>query len=263
MTRYGLIGAASLVSLGAHSASQALAQLGDLGRDVLPGLRPPPCRARPSPALSAVRVSRASPIRPCWAATSLFRSIGSRVAWMIVLPVGIPTPKPVSAKLQPMPRMTSASARKRFTGRGFARPPLPERQRVILREGALALDRGGHRDVPGLGQALQLRPGPRVVHALARVDHRVLGRRQHPGGLGHRGRVGAAPGGEARHVDPAVRAPPRSTGRAGTSISTGPGRPLRSWKKARRSTSGAARPMVSGSAHLVMCRMFRVELKFG
>ena len=44
---------------------------------------------------------------------------------MIVLPAGMPTPKPVSAKLQPTPRMTSASARKRLTGRGLARPPLP------------------------------------------------------------------------------------------------------------------------------------------
>ncbi len=44
---------------------------------------------------------------------------------MIVLPAGMPTPKPVRAKLQPMPRMTSASARKRLTARGFARPPLP------------------------------------------------------------------------------------------------------------------------------------------
>ena len=44
---------------------------------------------------------------------------------MIVLPAGMPTPKPVSAKLQPIPRITSASARKVFTGRGLARPPLP------------------------------------------------------------------------------------------------------------------------------------------
>ncbi len=44
---------------------------------------------------------------------------------MIVLPRGMPTPKPVSAKLQPTPRMTSASSRKAFTGLGLARPPLP------------------------------------------------------------------------------------------------------------------------------------------
>ena len=46
-------------------------------------------------------------------------------------------------------------------------------------------------------------------------------------------------------------------------MSTGPGRPLRSWKKARRSTSGVDRPDVSGSAHFVMFRMFTVELKLG
>ena len=44
---------------------------------------------------------------------------------MMVLPRGIGTPKPVSAKLQPTPRMTSASSRKVFTVRGLARPPDP------------------------------------------------------------------------------------------------------------------------------------------
>ena len=74
---------------------------------------------------SAASVNWASPIRPYWAGTSLLRSMGSRVAWMMVLPRGMGTPKPVNVKLQPMPRITSASARKAFTARGFDRPPLP------------------------------------------------------------------------------------------------------------------------------------------
>ena len=44
---------------------------------------------------------------------------------MIVLPAGIGTPKPVRAKLQPTPRITSASLRNVFTARGLARPPEP------------------------------------------------------------------------------------------------------------------------------------------
>ena len=44
---------------------------------------------------------------------------------MMVLPLGMGTPKPVRAKLQPMPRMTSASLRNAFTGRGLDRPPEP------------------------------------------------------------------------------------------------------------------------------------------
>ena len=49
----------------------------------------------------------------------------------------------------------------------------------------------------------------------------------------------------------------------GSSTSTGPGLPFFSCEKARRITSGSALPIVSGSAHLVTCCMFRVELKFG
>ena len=43
----------------------------------------------------------------------------------MVLPRGICTPNPVSAKLQPTPRMTSASCSQAVTGRGLARPPEP------------------------------------------------------------------------------------------------------------------------------------------
>ena len=44
---------------------------------------------------------------------------------MIGLPGGIATPKPVLVKLQPMPKIRSALARKWCTVRGTARPPDP------------------------------------------------------------------------------------------------------------------------------------------
>jgi hypothetical protein len=40
-------------------------------------------------------------------------------------PLGILTPKLVSVKEQPMPRITSAWSRKWRTGSGMAKPPLP------------------------------------------------------------------------------------------------------------------------------------------
>ena len=44
---------------------------------------------------------------------------------MNVLPFGIVTPKLVCVKLQPMPKITSASRRKCCTVAGIARPPEP------------------------------------------------------------------------------------------------------------------------------------------
>ena len=129
-------------------------------RDVLPGCRRSDL-SRPSIAwLSAVRVSRASPIRRVLRRHVLVQvhRVEGRVDDRLAR-LACRTPKPVSAKLQPTPRMTSASARKRLTGPGVRPPAAAERQRVILGEGALALDRGGDRDVPGLGQGLQLGPG--------------------------------------------------------------------------------------------------------
>ncbi|MEY9394920.1 hypothetical protein ABIF66_005607 [Bradyrhizobium japonicum] len=43
----------------------------------------------------------------------------------MVLPFGIATPKLVSVNEQPMPKITSASARNVGTARGTARPPEP------------------------------------------------------------------------------------------------------------------------------------------
>ena len=50
---------------------------------------------------------------------------------------------------------------------------------MIFREGALAFQRGQHRDLQELGQLEQLVGGLGVHHSLARHDHRTL-RRQEP-----------------------------------------------------------------------------------
>ena len=50
---------------------------------------------------------------------------------------------------------------------------------------------------------------------------------------------------------------------AGISMSTGRGRPLRTWVKARRITSGMVEPRVTCSIHLVTCWKLRNELKLG
>ncbi len=44
---------------------------------------------------------------------------------MIALPAGMSTPKLVLVKLQPMPKIRSASWRKWWTGAGIALPPEP------------------------------------------------------------------------------------------------------------------------------------------
>ena len=55
-----------------------------------------------------------------------------------------------------------------------------ERERVVLGERALAVERRRHRRAGELGQAHQLGRRAGVEHALAREDHRVLGREQRP-----------------------------------------------------------------------------------
>ena len=79
---------------------------------------------------------------------------------MIVLPFGICTPKLVSVKLQPMPRIRSASSRKCRTVCGMARPPEPSASGCGLGEGALALEAGADRDRQQLGQLAAARPRP-------------------------------------------------------------------------------------------------------
>ena len=56
---------------------------------------------------------------------SLLMSEGSSVAWMILAPAGILTPKLVSVNEQPMPRIKSDLSRKVRTVCGMARPPEP------------------------------------------------------------------------------------------------------------------------------------------
>ena len=84
-----------------------------------------------------------------------------------------------------------------FHGSGIGQTARPQRQRVDLGKGAFAFNAGGHRNVPGFGEGSQLLPGFRIVHALARVDHRALGLRQYAGCLLHRRRIGPAARGEA------------------------------------------------------------------
>ena len=80
-----------------------------------------------------------------------------------------------------MPKITSASFEEvRAPARDGAAAGA-ERQRMVLREGALALEAGrqtGHRQQ--LGQRLAAAAqASRVVHALAGIDHRPLGLDQH------------------------------------------------------------------------------------
>jgi hypothetical protein len=52
---------------------------------------------------------------------------------------------------------------------------MPEAQRVVLGEGALAVQRGDHGDPGALGQLAQLGVGARPDHAVAGHDQRLLG----------------------------------------------------------------------------------------
>ena len=65
-----------------------------------------------------------------------------------------------------------------------------ERQRVRFGKRALALQAGGDRNGEQLGELLQLAPGFRPVHALARIEHRALGGEQHFRGFAHRIGIG-------------------------------------------------------------------------
>jgi len=80
---------------------------------------------------------------------------------------------------------------------GQCQPRRAERQRVRLREGALAAEAGGHRRFEQFGQFAQGIPRLGVVDPLPGVDHRALRRDEDARHLGDRRRVGAAAG--ARH----------------------------------------------------------------
>ena len=79
---------------------------------------------------------------------------------MIVLPGGMPHPEAGQREAAADAQDDVGLGQEALDRPGVRPPAAAERQRVILGEGALALDGGGDRDVPGLGQGLQLGPGP-------------------------------------------------------------------------------------------------------
>ena len=76
----------------------------------------------------------------------------------------------------------------------------PERQRVVLREGALALEAGRDGRAEQLGQRPELGPGLGVVDALAGVEDRALGGDQRVRGALHVRRVRPVPDRDRRDV---------------------------------------------------------------
>ena len=84
-----------------------------------------------------------------------------------------------------------------------------ERQRVVLGERALAVERRGHRRAGELGEAHELGRRAGVEHALTREDHRMRGSEQRPCGLARRRRrspASAAAATSARSSRPRPRA---------------------------------------------------------
>ena len=102
---------------------------------------------------------------------------------MIVLPLGMVTPKLVEVKLQPMPKMTSHFWRKSCTVLGMARPHDPSESGWFSGKALLPPEAGGHRRLQQLGERTELGPGLSVVHTLAGVDDRPLRGHQHRGHL--------------------------------------------------------------------------------
>ena len=80
-----------------------------------------------------------------------------------------------------------------------------ERQRMRLRERRFAAEAGGDGDGEPFGQPLQLRPGLRVMHALAGIDHRPLGADQQRRRFLDMHGVGAVAGAQHRRVVQGLR----------------------------------------------------------
>ena len=143
---------------------------------------------------SASRVSPASPTAASSTGTSLLMSVGSSVAWAMLLPLGIAVRKARSGKAAADPKDQIGVLQKRMPEMlADADAAGAERQRMVLGKGALA-----SRSVVMTGassssaERLQLRPRLGVVDALAGDDDRALGRDQRLGDLRDRLRVGAA-----------------------------------------------------------------------
>ena len=98
------------------------------------------------------------------------------------------------------------------------------------------------------------------MHALSGVDHRALGAGQHLGGSAAPRPPGSGP--EAGGVDPIIGH--LVIPHVGGHFDEHRPRPaVAQLEEGPALTSGVVRPEVRGSAHLVTCRMFKVELKFG
>ena len=147
--------------------------------------------------------------------------------------------------------------------RGIASAAGAERQRMVLRERALALQAGGDRNLEQLGQLLQLVPGLRVVHALAGVDHRPLGVEQQLRGLVTCTGSGAVAACAAPARSSSGSASPRSRCRSGISTRHRPAAAGARRVKARRMMLETSRREVTGSADLVMRCIAALELKLG
>ena len=106
ITRYGLSGASFDVSSGRHCSSHS-SRTAVISAATAEASRLPAMLCRSSP-ISAASVSLASPTSPTALITSLFRWLGSSVAWTNFFPLGNLMPKLVSVKEHPMPMMTSA-----------------------------------------------------------------------------------------------------------------------------------------------------------
>ena len=216
-----------------------------------------------SSASSASSTRAASPTSPISARTSLLRWSGSRVAWMIRLPGGIFAANGLSVKLQPMPTMTSAAARKRATA---ARHGAGRRRRATA---------------DGSRETRSCRPGwSSPGSPSSRPGASVAARRGRSARPGRRRAAGAGPRRSAppRASRPADRgrsacsalarsraapAVPRCTCRHGICTTTGPPRPLRRRVKARRMMLATSPGSVISSADLLTARITSAELKFG
>ena len=232
ITRYGLIGVSSAVRRGSHSrrsrlacslrisawTSSPLRAVAELPLDLVDQLpQHQLARRRRPPDRSG------SPCR-CRAA--------SMVTWTSFLPAGIGAEKPPRAKLQPMPKTRSDSHQEVGRGAGDGVAAGADRERMILGEGALGGHRRHDRRLDQLGQLAQLVPGLGPEHAVADVEHRPLRIEQQLRRLGHVGRVAgrAVAARRACSRTTASSISPAPTSR-GSSSSTGPGLPLRSWRE--------------------------------
>ena len=88
---------------------------------------------------------------------------------------------------------------------GDRAPAGAQRQGMRLRKRALPLQARGHWRFQQFRQLAQLRPRPRVVHPLPRIEHRPLGCYQGCRDLGHGARVRPRPQARRGRISPAVR----------------------------------------------------------